>query len=58
MQEPVNMLTQLCLMGGARDVVASGRIIRRRPERNGATKNSMKNKPLFLDLDALKTSKG
>ena len=51
------MFRQLCLMAGARDVVASGRFIRRRPEGNGAAKNSMKNKPLLLDLDALQTSK-
>ena len=52
------MFRQLGLMGGARNVVASGRFIRQRPRANVPAKNLMKNKRLLLDLDALQTSKG
>ena len=58
MKVPSNMFRLLGLMGGARNVVASGRFIRQRPRANVPANNSMKNNRHLLDLDALQTLKG
>ena len=57
MKEPSNILRQLGLMCGARNVVAFGRFLRQRPAANVHVKSSMNVKRLLLDVDALKTSK-